>query len=927
MAPSTDMSVLTLAGLDEAPAIVESILRVLPDSGIIVVDRGLRLRIMRGPVFARHGYDSDTVVGRELADVIPAEAWGRIRGYWLDALHGEAQSVDWRSTTGIEQDYWTRFVPIVAPDGPVVGAMMVAQDISDRAHARRELERRVDQQAAVSALGKAALRGGTVQDIVDLAAELLLQALGADFSALMEDVPGEALRVRAARGEALPPPLPAPRSGRPQVFEHIRATDSALLIADLPVHELEAPVLEAAGMRSLVAAPIASSAGRFGLLGAASRVRDAFSHDDLAFLQTIANVVADAVDRDRAARQVAEAERRLADFWELSGELLAVFSPDGRFVEVSGAWERVLGWTQADLAGRSGLEIIMPEDRAMTVARSDPAMHEDRALPELVNRIRAKDGSYRTVLWNVREAPDGYLYTVAKDITERRRDEEELARRESLLHQAERLARAGSWEVDLATARYTVSPHLQTMMLLPSPDPHEDEMFDRVHPDDRAALRAALAAQAAGTDQQPADFRVVLADGAERIYSVQIEQIRGEGRLPTGLRGIAQDVTEQREAARRLEFSEERFRQGFDHAPIAMSLVDAQTSGYLRVNDAYCAMVGRTREELLAGMTFRDVLHPEDVERATDRLMRAGKAESLVLEKRYLRPDGSIVWGSIHVAPVLGPEGELDVLFAQTIDVTERHTQEDALRRQLQEVAWIGEIRAALAEDRFELHAQPIVDLATGETVHHELLLRMRDPDGQLVSPDAFLPTAERYGDIRDIDRWVISHAMELAARGMSVGINVSGTSLGDPGLIDHIDAELERTGAPPERLVFEITETALVESAETARILGTSLRERGCRFALDDFGTGYGGFHYLKTLPLDFLKIDREFVRDALTSESDRHLIWAVVSLAKGFGLRTIAEGIENAATLDLLREMGVDEGQGYHLGRPGPIPEEPRS
>jgi EAL domain-containing protein (putative c-di-GMP-specific phosphodiesterase class I) len=291
------------------------------------------------------------------------------------------------------------------------------------------------------------------------------------------------------------------------------------------------------------------------------------------------------------------------------------------------------------------------------------------------------------------------------------------------------------------------------------------------------------------------------------------------------------------------------------------------------------------------------------------------------MEKRYLRPDGGVVWGSIHVSRVFDPEGNVDILYTQIVDVTARRNQEDELRHQLSEVSWVSEIRQALAEDRFELFAQPIVDLVTGETVQHELLLRLHDSDGNLVYPDSFLPAAERYGDIRDIDRWVIARAADLAATGMDVEINISGTSIGDPGLIEDIDRELERTGADPARLVFEITETALIESLETASRLAESLRQRGCRFALDDFGTGFGGFHYLKTLPLDYLKIDREFVRDLVTSESDRHVVWAVINLARGFGMQTIAEGVEDQETLDLLRELGADHAQGYFLGRPAPM------
>jgi EAL domain-containing protein (putative c-di-GMP-specific phosphodiesterase class I) len=194
-----------------------------------------------------------------------------------------------------------------------------------------------------------------------------------------------------------------------------------------------------------------------------------------------------------------------------------------------------------------------------------------------------------------------------------------------------------------------------------------------------------------------------------------------------------------------------------------------------------------------------------------------------------------------------------------------------------------------------------------------------------LIPPGEFLPAAEKYGPILEIDRWVISRAAQIAAGGMDVAVNVSGVSLGDPTLVSHVERELGRWGAEPGRLVIEITETALIAAGPVAGHVAEQLRELGCRFALDDFGTGFGGFQHLKSLPLDFLKIDQEFVRDASTDESDRHVIAAVVSLAKGFGLQTVAEGVEDAETLTLLAEMGVDLAQGYHLGRPAPLAGDP--
>jgi EAL domain-containing protein (putative c-di-GMP-specific phosphodiesterase class I) len=189
------------------------------------------------------------------------------------------------------------------------------------------------------------------------------------------------------------------------------------------------------------------------------------------------------------------------------------------------------------------------------------------------------------------------------------------------------------------------------------------------------------------------------------------------------------------------------------------------------------------------------------------------------------------------------------------------------------------------------------------------------------MSPGAFLPVAEEFGLITEIDRWVIDRATEIAATGRAVQVNVSGRSISAPGLLEHIKHAIRHTGADPKKIVFEITETALVSGEPAARAFVESLHGLGCKVALDDFGTGYGGFTYLKRLPVDFLKIDIEFVLDARTNSASRNVIQSIVSLATGFGLKTVGEGVEDEASLHLLRELGVDYAQGFHIGRPGPL------
>jgi EAL domain-containing protein (putative c-di-GMP-specific phosphodiesterase class I) len=233
----------------------------------------------------------------------------------------------------------------------------------------------------------------------------------------------------------------------------------------------------------------------------------------------------------------------------------------------------------------------------------------------------------------------------------------------------------------------------------------------------------------------------------------------------------------------------------------------------------------------------------------------------------------------------------------------------------------VQRIRAALTEDRFVLHAQPIIDLATGEAVHEELLIRMVDEEGHVIPPAHFLPTAEAFGLIGDIDRWVVGEAVRVAATGRCVHVNLSGRSASSQLLRDELTAAIHSSGVDPRNLVFELTETAAVSNMTDARAFAVHLRELGCRMALDDFGTGFGSLTYLRNLPTDFLKIDMDFVQNLGTSEGDLRVVEAVVDIAARFGQQTVAEGVEDEAALNLLREAGVDFAQGYLLGRPAPL------
>jgi EAL domain-containing protein (putative c-di-GMP-specific phosphodiesterase class I) len=238
---------------------------------------------------------------------------------------------------------------------------------------------------------------------------------------------------------------------------------------------------------------------------------------------------------------------------------------------------------------------------------------------------------------------------------------------------------------------------------------------------------------------------------------------------------------------------------------------------------------------------------------------------------------------------------------------------------------WLARLRRALERDLFVLHYQPIVSLLDGRVSHHEALVRLADePHGRLVAPGSFLPAAERYGLVREIDRLVLAKVAaalaEDARGGPTVAINVSTLSATDGSMLKSIQRALSRRGVDPGRLIVEVTETAAISDMGRARAFCEGVRALGCAVALDDFGSGFGSFQYLKHLPFDFLKIDGDFIRSLPSSPTDQLVVKALADVVAGMGRRTIAEFVGDAATLEMLREYGVDYAQGFQVGMPDP-------
>lgn len=302
-------------------------------------------------------------------------------------------------------------------------------------------------------------------------------------------------------------------------------------------------------------------------------------------------------------------------------------------------------------------------------------------------------------------------------------------------------------------------------------------------------------------------------------------------------------------------------------------------------------------------------------------LERVSKAlfsgESMVFETQRQRKDGELIEVSLRGFPAHDLNG--DIVGASTIahDITERRLQKRREAEDREGQVWKGRIRKALDLNEFVFWGQAVVDLDSHVIDHYELLLRMV-AGGGLVMPNQFIPYAERSGMIREIDIWAVKTGLEFAQT-VPVAINLSARSFGNSKLFELIRTELAHSHTPPRNVTIEITETAAAEDLDGARRLVERLRDFGCGVALDDFGTGFGSFTYLQHLPFTELKIDIEFIRALTRDPTDQRLVSSIVSIANRFGMKTVAEGVEDEATLKILRDLDVDLAQGYHVGYPG--------
>jgi PAS domain S-box-containing protein len=384
----------------------------------------------------------------------------------------------------------------------------------------------------------------------------------------------------------------------------------------------------------------------------------------------------------------------------------------------------------------------------------------------------------------------------------------------------------------------------------------------------------------------------------------------------------------------------EHLEAAFERAPVG-AVVTTPEGRIVDVNRALCDTLGYTRAALLTDDPPQ-IVHPDDVDakRELARRMLLGEQVAARGYRRYMHADGYAITMRESAALLRDPSGEPRMFLFQ-LEETPAGEQVDLLGEHLDHVVIDAElapdgaaahddltpdaIRAAVEEERFVLHCQPVLDLHSNQVRQHELLLRIVDDAGRVVLPQGFLEPARRAGLAGAIDRWVVRKAIALLAGDQdgerSVEINLSPEAIHDDELPEFIERELAATLVDPARLIVEITSQAAVEDLERSQALAKRLRAHGCRFALDDFRSTFGALRLLKDLPLDYLKLDGEIVGSLADNQTSQLIVKAIVDVARATGTRTVAVFVSEDRILHQLRQHGVDCAQGYAVGRPRPI------
>ncbi|GEM_PF-3362072 len=666
--------------------------------------------------------------------------------------------------------------------------------------------------------------------------------------------------------------------------------------------------------------------------------------------------------------------------FESIGDAVITTNVSGRISYLNRRAQQLTGWEEADVLGRPLDEVLLLE------ADESPSGVEDRY------RLRTESGTELCVDMSrapIRSDTGQQLGTVVilRDITQRKEVEETLRRNEERFALITRGTNDGIWDYNLETGEIYFSERWKTML---GYDGHEfGNSFHAwqclIHENDLGAILHAWTECMAGTTQSfSVEYRMITKEGEWKWVECRGLVLLSEQGTPIRLAGSHTDISQRKASEEKLLWSSTHdgltglvnrhaFEQRLDtelrqarRADVEHALLYVDLDQFKVINDTCGHVAGDQLLRQLSALLARKV-------RGSDMLARLGGDEFAVFlkdcpvakavshanlirevieeycfvwEKQTFRVGASI--GVVAINRANASRGEVlsaadmacytaKELGRNRIHLYQESDDQMALRHR--EMHWVARITRALQDERFVLYRQPIMPVGGPGSAPsmQEILVRMLDEKGGVVAPNLFIPAAERYNLMQAIDRWVIRNLFVKLAEdsrndcleaGLVTTVNLSGCSINEEGFLDFIKEQFARFAIDPGWICFEVTETVAVANLAQAAVFIEELKALGCLFALDDFGSGLSSFGYLKNLPVDYLKIDGQFVRDMVDDPIDAAMVSSINQIGQVMGMKTIAEFVENEAILARLRELGVDYAQGYGIAGPAPLeaaPSEP--
>ena len=773
-------------------------------------------------------------------------------------------------------------------------------------------------------------------------------------------------------------------------FDHLRLTEYRDTSKPQREEPAEAGRLAALGFSSVLFVVLYMQKRPAGVLGVARCIeRGAWDVNYQLLLKLIGTSLATGLDRLAMATRLAEMDERNALVDAASNDGLWDFDFDSNELYLSPRWKAMMGYEDigpTEIVDWRGM--VHPDD----LSRVQDAMfkHVSGAVPlfESVHRMRHRNGEYRWVISRAKGRIDKQgrlqrLLGVELDITERKLYEEALFREKEAAQITLQAIGDGVITTDADSVIDYINPVAEALTgwrLEDAMGRNIDEVFRAFHEETCEPLENPLTGSIRRARPMKATRPVLMIrrDGNELYVESTAAPIRDGGGRVCGAVLVFHDVSESRELNRKLSYHashdpltglvnrrefESRIERCLKSARAqegSYALCHLDIDQFKMINDscghaAGDTLLGQIGALLKSKIRWRDTLSRlggdeygvllesstlDDALRIAEVLRETVKNFRFEYEDRVFKLSASVGVVPItsendDVASILSAaEGACAAAKEQGRNRVHSFAENDIeLMRRRRETQWAARISAALDEGRFELYRMPIMPLQSKEEgEHYEILVRMRDEAGKIISPDHFIAAAERYNITPAIDRWVIENTLRWLVseadereRLLMCAINLSGQSLGDDKFLPFVIEQFQKSGLDATKICFEITETAAVASFSQANRFIKSLKELGCKFSLDDFGTGLSSFGYLKHFPVDYLKIDGSFVRGILTDPIDREMVRSINEIGHLTGKLVIAEFAENQEIIDTLASLGVDYAQGYGIAQPSRLSKAP--